>query len=869
MKSLIIVESPTKAKTIKKFLPKDMSVESCNGHIRDLPASAREIPAKLKKNKWATLGIDVDNNYEPLYVISSRKKKTVSRLKKLTKEVDELILATDEDREGEGISWHIKDELKPKIPVKRMVFHEITEEAIQNALKEFRDINMDLVHAQEARRIVDRLAGYTISPLLWKKIGPGLSAGRVQSVAVQLLVNRERERMRFRSGSYWDLKAVLNTSEEAGERNFESEMTHIDDKRLASGKDFDESTGRLKNPRKVLLLGEKEAGELKEELKSARWTVSSVETKPQKRSPAPPFITSTLQQEANRKFGYSARDTMRVAQKLYEEGYITYMRTDSTNLSGQAIQAARSAVENMYGEDYLSPKVRSYAGKSKGAQEAHEAIRPAGNFFRTPSDTGLTGRESKLYDLIWKRTMATQMADARLEFTNAVIKAETRPATESDNNSTDEPADKSTTAWFKATGKKVLFPGFFRAYVEGSDEPEAALEDSEKLLPKLHKDQSVFCRDVLPVKHETKPPARYTEASLVKKLEKDGVGRPSTYATIIGTIMERDYVRKEGNALVPTFTAFAVTELLEKYFPDLVDEHFTSGMEKRLDDIAMGKEDRLHYLKSYFEGENGLKNLVEKQESKIDPQEARKIELPVEGLNGMRVFLGRFGPYVQKKTEDGEEVMSSIPENLAPSDITIDKLHELVKQSKEGPESLGKHPDTGEEIYIMTGRYGPYVQLGEPTESRKKPKRVSLPKGISTEDVDIETAQKLLSLPRSLGEHPETGKEVKAGLGRFGPYVVHDGVFQSLTAQDDILEIGLDRAVELLKEKSRKKKGKSSSVIKDMGEHPENGEKIQIMTGRYGPYVKYGRKNISIPRSKDVESMDMGSVLDLIKKKVG
>lgn len=855
MKSLIIVESPTKAKTIKKFLPKHMSVDSCNGHIRDLPASAKEIPAKLKKNKWSNLGIDLDNNYEPLYVIPPTKKKTVTRLKKLIKESDELILATDEDREGEGISWHIKDELKPKIPVKRMVFHEITEEAINKALKEFRDINMDLVDAQEARRIIDRLAGYTISPLLWKKIGPGLSAGRVQSVAVQLLVNRERERMKFRSGSYWDLKAVLNTSAENEQRDFEAEMTHLDDKRLAAGKDFDESTGKLKKPGNVVLLGGEEAGSLKDDLKKAKWTVSDIETKPQKRSPAPPFITSTLQQEANRKFGYSARDTMRIAQKLYEEGYITYMRTDSTNLSGQALNAARVAVESMYGEDYLSSSVRSFAGKSKGAQEAHEAIRPAGNTFRTPSDTPLSGREAKLYDLIWKRTMATQMAEARLEFTNVTIHATT---------------DQSK-ATFRASGKKVLFPGFFRAYVEGSDDPDAMIEDRDKILPEMQKDQNIHCRDVVPVQHETKPPARFTEASLVKQLEKDGVGRPSTYATIIGTIMERDYVRKESNALVPTFTAFAVTELLEKNFPDLVDEHFTSEMEQRLDDIASGKEDRVNYLKSYYEGDNGLKNIVEKQESRIAPQEARNIELPVEGLNGMRVLLGRFGPYVQAKKEDGQEIMSSIPEDMSPADISVEKLKKLIENTEHGPESLGKDPDTKEDVFVLTGRYGPYVQLGEVknNEKGKKPKRTSLPRDMNMEDVDLETALKLLSLPRSLGEHPETGKDVKAGIGRFGPYVVHDGTFQSLSKDDNILDIGLDRALELLKQKAQKKSRKTSSVIKDMGEHPETGENIQIMTGRYGPYVKYGKKNISIPKHKDAESIDMGSVLDLIKQKVG
>ncbi len=856
MKSLIIVESPTKAKTIKKFLPKSMTVDSCNGHIRDLPASAKEIPTKLKKNKWANLGIDVDNDYEPLYVVSPQKKKTVTRLKKLVKEADELILATDEDREGEGISWHIIDELKPKIPVKRMVFHEITEEAISNALRDFRDINKDLVDAQEARRVVDRLAGYTISPLLWKKIGPGLSAGRVQSVAVQLLVNRERERMRFRSGSYWDLKAVLSASGNdgvQGSAKFEAEMSHLDDLRLATGKDFDESTGKLKKPDKVVLLDKEQAENLGKELAAAEWSVLSVESKVQKRSPAPPFITSTLQQEANRKFGYSARDTMRIAQKLYEEGYITYMRTDSTNLSNQAVQAARTAVESMYGEDYLSPKVRTYSKKAKGAQEAHEAIRPAGSRFRTPSDTPLSGREAKLYDLIWKRTMATQMADARVELTNADILAET----------------DASKAQFKASGKKVLFPGFFRAYVEGSDDPEAVLEDRDKPLPALERDGKLACHEVAPVEHETKPPARFTEASLVKQLEKDGVGRPSTYATIIGTIMERDYVRKEGNALVPTFTAFAVTELLEKHFPHLVDEKFTSQMEQRLDDIATGKEDRLKYLKSYYEGEKGLKNMVETQESRIDPQDARHISLPVEGLNGMRVFLGRFGPYVQVKKEDGEEIMGSIPDSMAPSDISVEKLQKLIKQSEQGPESLGQDPETGQPVFLLSGRFGPYVQLGEVTDANKKPKRVSLPKGMKETEVDLETSLKLLSLPRSVGEHPETGKEIKAGLGRFGPYVVHDGTFQSLGKDDDILEIGLERALELLKKKSQKQKAKTSSVIKDMGEHPENGEKIQIMTGRYGPYIKYGKKNISIPKNKDPESMDMGAVLDLIKQKTG
>lgn len=853
MKSLIIVESPTKAKTIKKFLPSSVSVDSCNGHIRDLPASAKEIPAKFKKKKWANLGIDVENNYEPLYVVSPQKKKTVTRLKKMIKEADELILATDEDREGEGISWHLIDELKPRIPIRRMVFHEITKESIQDALKNFREINMNLVDAQEARRLVDRLTGYTVSPLLWKKVGPGLSAGRVQSVAVQLLVNRERERMKFRSGSYWGLKALLTPSTDSKESDFEAILTHLDGVRLADGKDFDESTGKLKDPGKVTLLHEEKAITLKEQLSEARWIVKQIDVKHQKTTPGPPFITSTLQQEANRKFGYSARDTMRIAQKLYEQGFITYMRTDSTHLSKQAIKAARTGVAEFYGEEYLNPGVRAYKGKSKGAQEAHEAIRPAGSFFKKPSETSLSGREFKLYDLIWKRTMATQMADARLEFTNVTIDAET----------------SGFNTQFKAYGKKILFPGFFRAYVEGSDDPEVQLEDREKPLPPLEKGQNLEPLDILTQKHDTRPPARYTEASLVKKLEKEGVGRPSTYATIIDTIMNRDYVRKDGKALYPTFTAFAVTRLLEDFFPDLVDEHFTSQMEQRLDDIATGKEKRIEYLKSYYEGETGLRLMVDKQESRINPKEARHVQLPLEGLNGTRIMIGRFGPFIQKTNEKGEEVMSSIPEHLAPSDITLEKINELLNKKENGPDALGKDPETGLDVYLLTGRFGPYVQLGQSDDKTKKPKRVSLPKTIKQEEVGLEEALKLLSLPRVLGEHPESGKEIKAGIGRYGPYVVHDGTFQSLGKDDDVLEVTLDRAKELLAQKSKQKRSRASSVIREMGEHPENGEKIDLMTGRYGPYVKYGRKNISIPKNKDVNSIDMGYVLDLIKQKTG
>jgi DNA topoisomerase-1 len=847
MKSLVIVESPTKAKTIKKYLPKGYVVDSSNGHIRDLPASAKEIPPKLKKEKWATLGINVEDNYEPLYVISTPKKKTVKRLKDLIKEADELILATDEDREGEGISWHLKEVLKPKIPVKRMVFHEITKEAIQKALTEFRDIDMNLVDAQETRRVIDRLAGYTISPLLWKKIAPGLSAGRVQSVAVKLIVDRERERMRFRSGTYCYLKATLSTGGKA--RSFEADMSALNGKRLASGKDFDEQTGKLKKPDSVVLLDVKDAESLKNQLETATWSVDSIETNTQKRSPAPPFTTSTLQQESNRKFGMSAGDTMRVAQRLYEEGYITYMRTDSTFLSNQAISAARDGVEKLYGKEYLSEKERRYTTKSKAAQEAHEAIRPAGNMFRTPNETGLRDRELKLYDLIWKRTIATQMAEALLEFTNVTISA----------------IKDKTEATFKASGKEIKFPGYFRAYVEGSDDPEAQLEDQDRPLPPLKEKNALDCHNIDALTHETKPPARFTEATLIKFLEKEGVGRPSTYATIISTIQDRKYAVKQGAALAPTFTAFAVTELLEAYFPEVVDVHFTSAMENSLDDIANGKGNRVEYIRNYYEGEKGLRENVDRQESQIESQYAKRVNLPIENMKDIEVFIGRFGPYVQMKKGE-ETVNASLPYDMSPADITREKIEELIEISEDGPDSLGKHPDTGEEIYLLTGRYGPYVQLGEVTEENKKPKRGSLLKGMKPEDVDLATALDLLSLPRVLGNHPETGKEIKAGVGRFGPFVVHDGKFKSLGKDDNVLTVDLKRGVELLNQAASGNK-RGSTVLKELGKHPDTGDDINILTGRYGPYIKFGKKNISLPKDAEVDSFDINQAVQLIAQK--
>ncbi len=845
MKRLVIVESPTKTKTISKYLPKGYEVDSSMGHIRDLPSSAKLVPAKYKKESWSSLGINPDDRYFAIYVTPPDKKKIVKRLKDKLKGVDELILATDEDREGEAISWHLLEVLKPKVPVKRMVFREITKEAVQNALENTRKIDMNLVYAQETRRILDRLAGYTVSPLLWKKIAPGLSAGRVQSVAVEFIVQRERERMKFRKGTYYDLQAMVQ--KEGNQSQFKADLTHVDSKRVANGKDFDENTGKLKKPGSVVLLDETQAGSLVSQLKKADWKVSDVDVKVQKRNPAPPFITSTFQQEANRKFGFSARDTMSVAQKLYEKGFITYMRTDSTRLSGQAIEAAREGIVDQYGKEYLFERVRNYTVKGKSAQEAHEAIRPSGSRFVMPEQSGLRDRELKLYDLIWKRTIATQMAEAELEFTNVSIEATSTEAT----------------ATFRSSGKKILFPGFFRAYVEGSDDPEAALENQEQFLPNLTAGDRIELQDLVFSEHETKPPARYTEATLVKELEKSGVGRPSTYAAVISTIQDRGYAKKEGKALVPSFTAFAVTALLEQHFPDLVNSGFTSNLEDKLDKVANGKQDPVAYLDDYYKGVNGLKAKVDSQEDQIDPQKAKLLDLPLEGLEGINVAIGRFGPYA-KMQKDGEEITTSLPLDMDPSDLTASKLEELIKRSTEEDKPVGLDEDTGLPVFVLSGRYGPYVQLGELTEEDKKPKRVSLLKGMSPEEVDIELALKLLALPRMLGEHPEDGKVVKAGVGRYGPYVVHDGSFKSLTKDDDVLKIELDRAVELLSQKSAKR---GSSELYDLGNFPDTETPIKVMNGRYGPYIKYGKKNIGLPKGKQPEDITKEQAIELIATK--
>ena len=703
MSTLVIVESPTKSKTIKKYLPKGYHVTSCLGHIRDLPKSAKEIPAAHKDKEWTKLGVDVENDFAPFYLVPKTKKKVVKELKEKLKESDELILATDEDREGESISWHLKEVLKPTIPIKRMVFHEITKEAINEALQNFREIDDRLVRAQETRRILDRLVGYTVSPLLWKKIAYGLSAGRVQSVAIRLIVQREIERRDFHKGTYWDLKALLKHDSE----EFEAFMVAWKDKKLAVGKDFDEHTGKIAEGKDVLLLDEKQASEIKERLLKSPWKVTNIDKKPTVRKPYAPFITSTLQQEANRKLKLPARTTMQIAQKLYERGFITYMRTDSVHLSNQAIDAARECVSSLYGKKFLSPEPRQYTSKTKNAQEAHEAIRPAGNVFQTPKETGLVSKELALYELIWKRTVASQMANAQLTFITVDIKA-------------DE-------ALFKTSGKKIEFAGFFRAYVEGSDDPEAALDSQEITLPDLTVGEEPQCKNIDCLSHETQPPARYTEASLIKKLEQEGVGRPSTYASIISTILDRGYVIIKGSALSPTFTAFAVVHLLEEHFPHLVDIGFTADMENTLDEISVGNAEWLPYLQKFYLGKEGLQTQVKAHEKLIDPDEARTINISDVKA---KIKIGRFGAYLEIPKED-DLLKATIPDTISPADLDNESIDIIIKQKEDGPQVLGKHPETNKPIFVLDGRYGPYVQLGDASDEDTKLKRVSLPKGMS------------------------------------------------------------------------------------------------------------------------------------------
>jgi DNA topoisomerase-1 len=842
---LVIVESPTKAKTIRKFLGRDYMVESCMGHVRDLPQSAKDIPEKFKKEKWANLGVNVEDHFEPIYCIPKNKTKIVSELRSKLTEATELVLATDEDREGESISWHLINVLKPKIPVKRMVFNEITKEAIEEALNEFRDIDMNLVRAQEARRILDRLVGYTISPFLWKKVAYGLSAGRVQSVAVRLVSEREHERLRFKKSQYWDVTA----ENEKDKTQFGSRLISVNGKRVASGKDFDSTTGQLLKDKSsdIVALDQVQAEKVRKDVEKQDWVVTEVEERPVSRKPAPPFITSTLQQESNRKLGLSSRETMQVAQKLYEKGMITYMRTDSMFLSEQAIQAARKEIVKLYGKDYLPKEFRDYGKKKvKGAQEAHEAIRPAGTSFALPEESDLSGIELKLYDLIWKRTMACQMVNSEHKQVTARIQA--------------------GSAIFGASGMTIEFPGFLKAYVEGSDDPDLELENNEVRLPDLKKGEKLKVVSIKANEHETKPPARFTEASLIQTLEREGVGRPSTYASIIGTIQDRGYVKKVGNALVPTFTALVVSKLLSQHLPDYVETGFTSAMEQALDDIASGDLDQEKYLTSIYFGEKGLKKQVEKREKEVKEENSRSIHL--EGLSDLDFRVGRYGAYVCRPTKKkGEEICASIPENQFPGDMTVEIANKLIDQKINGADSIGKDPESGEKVYVLSGRYGPYVQLGEGDETNKeiKPKRMALPQGLEPEKVTLDQALWLLSLPRKLGQHPELKKEIKVGLGRFGPYVVCDGDYRSIPRTENLFGVELKRALELF---AQPKKGRGRAVpIKELGPHPESKALVQVLNGKYGPYIKCGDVNVSLPEGVKPEDVTLKTAVELISNK--
>jgi DNA topoisomerase-1 len=861
-KPLVIVESPAKARTIARFLNGDYIVEPSIGHVRDLPRNAAEVPEAYRDRPWARLGVDVEGGFKPLYIVTPERKAQIAKLKKLAKQASEIYLATDEDREGESIAWHLVEVLSPRVPVHRMVFHEITKKAIEEAVRHPRELDRHLVDAQEARRILDRLYGYEVSPVLWRKVMPRLSAGRVQSVAVRMLVARERERMGFVSASWWDLVASL----QADGQGFQATCVEVDGRRLATGKDFD-ATGKLIQPKGVspesvgpLVLSAEQASALAEALSGARAKVTDLEEKPFKRSPAAPFITSTLQQEASRKLHFAAQRTMRAAQRLYEQGYITYMRTDSTQLSDQAIQAARAIITERFGNEYLPKSARHYSKKVKNAQEAHEAIRPAGDQFQLPQqvaqELGAASDEARLYELIWQRTVASQMTDAtgrslqvRLEIANA-----------------------DRRAVFAASGRTIEHAGFQRAYVEGSDDPEGELSEREVHLPTLAVGQLVEVESLEPKGHETQPPPRYTEATLVKALEELGVGRPSTYASILATIQERGYVFKRGSALVPSFVAFAVVGLLEAYFPDLVDYGFTAAMEDDLDEIARGESEALPWLSSFYFGQShgqgdqkpteggfqtlGLKALVDKQLGDIDARAVNSILL-FKDDKGQEVVarVGRYGPYIQK----GEERVS-IPEDLAPDELTPERVEELFK-APQGPRVLGRHPETGEEVTVRSGRFGPYVQLGE--DSAEKPRRASLLASMTPETVTLEEALALLSLPRSLGSAPD-GEEVVVANGRYGPYVTKGSDSRSLESEDQLLTIGLTEALALFEQPKRRRAAPTKSSLRQLGEDPASGSIISVRSGRFGPYVTDGTVNASLRTGDDPDSIDLDRALELL-----
>lgn len=881
MRRLVIVESPTKARKIAGYLGRNYIVESSRGHIRDLPRNAADVPAKYKSEPWARLGVNVDADFEPLYIVSPDKKSTVSELKGLLQDVDELYLATDGDREGEAIAWHLLQTLKPRIPVKRMVFHEITEPAIRNAAEHPRDLDNDLVDAQETRRILDRLYGYEVSPVLWKKVAPKLSAGRVQSVATRIIVQRERERMAFRSATYWDVLAQLDASVSdpaAAPPTFTARLVSVDDRRVATGRDFD-SLGAVKKPDEVVVLDQATATGLADGLHGAALTVVSVEEKPYTRRPYAPFMTSTLQQEAGRKLRFSSERTMSIAQRLYENGYITYMRTDSTTLSASAIDAARTQARQLYGEEFVAPTPRQYTRKVKNAQEAHEAIRPAGETFATPDAVRreLDNDEFRLYELIWQRTVASQMADARgTTLSLRIGGASTGP-------------QGSRSVVFAASGRTITFPGFLKAYVETVDELAGGeADDAERRLPQLREGQRVDATELTPDGHATNPPARYTEASLVKALEELGIGRPSTYSSIIKTIQDRGYVYKKGSALVPSWTAFAVIGLLERHFGRLVDYGFTAAMEDELDAIASGQQRRSNWLHNfYFGGEygvpdsiaraGGLKKLVGVNLEGIDAREINSIKL-FDDEQGRPIYVrvGKNGPYLERMVvgDDGEPTpqRANLDESLAPDELTLAVAEERFATPQEG-RVLGVDPATGHQIVARDGRYGPYVTeiLPEPPDDepgadpkakkgRKpagpKPRTGSLLRSMSLDTVTLDDALKLLALPRVVGTDPQTGEEITAQNGRYGPYLKRGNDSRSLASEDQIFSVTLDEALKLYAEpKRRGRQAASAPPLRELGTDPATGKPMVIKDGRFGPYVTDGETNASLRKGDDVLSI--------------
>ncbi len=857
--ALIIVESPAKARTISRFLGSDYSVESSIGHIRDLPSNATEIPARIKNKEWARLGVDVDSGFTPVYVIPASKKAHVAKLKKHLAKAEVVYLATDEDREGEAIAWHLAEVLKPKVPVRRMVFHEITKSAISRALEETRDIDANLVKAQEARRVLDRLVGYEVSPLLWRKIKPKLSAGRVQSVATRLVVERERARIRFTLAEFWGLEASLTGTDHRG---FKARLTELDGRKIAIGKSFDPDSGEPKG--KVLVLDGEVANRLAATLIGTPLQVDQVIAKPFTNRPYAPFMTSTLQQEAGRKLRFNAQRTMRVAQSLYENGYITYMRTDSNTLSKEAVSAARRQVAELYGKDYLPEKPRIFTSKSKNAQEAHEAIRPAGEVFRTPASLKgeLDRDQQRLYEIIWKRTLASQMCDATGRRTTVSLRGD---------GGADGPAV------FTASGKVITFPGFLRAYVEGSDDPGAELADQEAVLPPLATGNRVEAETFEPTQHTTQPPARFTEASLVKELETRGIGRPSTYASIIQTIQDRGYVWHKGPALVPTFTAFAVIRLLEENLPDLVDYDFTARMENELDAIAGGQLDSTAWLGAFFLGhaggngsnteirQLGLKALIAAHAEQIDPRVVSRFDLgTTEEGETIAVRVGRYGPYLQRGDSDQR---AAVPDDVAPDELTLAKALEMLAEAGKADEALGNDPKNDLPVYLKNGRFGWYVQLGDGGSDKKsKPKMASLWPTMDPETLDLETALMLLSFPRTVGTHPDQGEAITAQDGRFGPYLKMGSETRSLENHDALASVTLEAAVEAF---SKPKAGRARGIqtLKELGTHPDTKLELSIKSGRFGPYVTDGTVNASVPKGKDPEGVTLDDAVELIARR--